>query len=340
MKKLISLFLCYLFILQLTGFANVIEKTDLSFNIEIKPKDISSYNDFIKKNKQYRKPISKAEFLKQVQDAKHYLEAYPSGKTTKDLRKKIISELNIGFLLHKLNKRELVVKVIATHQYEGFTEKELLFEDPQVGVFSVLCLVPDKMIDLHSAIICLHGHGDNGHLFRDGYFGKALAQEGFTVILPDFVVTDDLKIDSVVSEKLYLNGFSLMGLRVYETLLVIEYLKYKNLIGRIGIIGHSGGSDAAYLVSIISPDLQALVYDMYPRQLDLLEGKMFHCETIPSLAYYSPQINNVATLKIPSLKFLYGYTGPEDRSKVVNFFKNRLGKSGMLKNVNRSFFIR
>jgi dienelactone hydrolase len=302
---------------------NVIEKTDLCSNIMVDQNDISSYGDFIKKNRRYRKPVSKSKLSRQIKDAEYYLEARPSGKTAKDLRKIIISALNIGFLLHNLNERELVVKVIAIQQYEGFTENKLLFEDPQVGTFSVLFLVPDKGKGSHPAIVGLHGHNSGNEKFRDDYFGKELAREGFVVIMPSFRAMVSNEIETAISEELYLNGFTLMGLRIYETLLIIKYLKYKNFVDKIGIMGHSGGSYVAYLASIISPDLQALVYDMYPEPLNMYNAQI-HCETIPNLAYYSPQIKNSAILKIPSRKIKYGYSRPDDRRKLTVFFKKRL----------------
>ncbi len=305
---------------------NVIEKTDLAFNIEIDQNDTSFYKNFIKNNVRYQTPISKIELLKQIKDAQDYLETHPSGKITGDLRKRIITELNVGFLLHKLNQRKLVVTVAATHQYEGYTENELLFKDPQVGTFSVLFLVPNKEKRSHPAVVGLHGHGDSSKRFRDNYFGKELAKKGFIVIMPSFRAMFCDEIERVISEELYLSGFTLMGLRVYETLLTIKYLKHKNFVDKIGIMGHSGGSDTAYLVSIISPDLQALVYDMYPNQLNMCYERI-HCETIPRLAYYGSQINDFATLKIPSRKFEYseyGYSNPGDAQKVTTFFKEKL----------------
>lgn len=305
---------------------NVIEETDLSLNIEIDQNDISSYRDFIKNNEQYRKLISEAELQNQIKGARDYLEAHPSGKTAEGLREKIIQELNIGFLLHGLNQRELVVTITAVRQYREYTEKELLFKDPQVGTFSVLLLIPNKEKESYPAIVGLHGHEGSNKVFRDMYFGKELARKGFVVIMPSFRAMGYDEIEMAVSQELYLNGFTLMGLRAYETLLLIKYLKYKNSVDehKIGIMGHSGGSDTAYLVSRISLDLQAGVYDMYSELLNLFPHGGIHCETIPGLAYYTPQVNDPSTLKIPSRKFEYGYPNRNDRHAVINFFKEKL----------------
>ena len=146
--------------------------------------------------------------------------------------------------------------------------------------------------------------------------------------MPSFRAMGSDEIETTISRELYLNGFTLMGLRVYETLLLIKYLKYKEFIDeyKIGIMGHSGGSNTAYLVSRISPDLQAGVYDLYSDLLDLRDGNKIHCETIPNLAYYTTQINTPSTLKFPFRKFEYGYRSQNAEQELISFFKEKLMK--------------
>jgi len=326
-----------------------VEKKDLSFLWGTKQDDYYGYRAFIKNNEKYQKPISKSGYFKQIKDAQDYLKAHPSGKTAPDLRERIIAELNIGFLLQDLDQRALTVIVTAERldegfiekellskdsqvgvfsverPDEGFIEKELLFKDPQVGVFSVLFLVPGNEKKCPPAIIGLHGHGDSAQIFEDEYFGRELAQNGFAVIMPDFR-SFGVPADIAMSEALYLKGFTLMGLRVYETLLLVKYLKAQGY-GNIGIMGHSGGSDAAYLTSIISRDLKALVYDDLPLQLGLIDGQP-HCETIPGLAYYGPQIIQEAALKTSWRKFQYGYPLAQDLREMMDFLKMQLAGKG------------
>jgi dienelactone hydrolase len=61
----------------------------------------------------------------------------------------------------------------------------LLFEDAQVGTFSVLLLIPEGG-EPHPAIVGLHGHGDSKEIFKQKYFGEDLVKEGFVVIMPSF----------------------------------------------------------------------------------------------------------------------------------------------------------
>lgn len=307
---------------------NVIEETNLSLKVEIDQNDISSYRDFIKNNEQYQKPTSMTEIQSKIGNARAYLETNPSGKVADDLRGKIIEELNINFLLDELNERELLVTTIASHQYEAYLEKELLFEDPQVGTFSGLLLIPNQERESYPAIVGLHGHGDSKEIFKQKYFGEDLVDEGFIVIMPSFraMACDELERD--ISKELLLKGFTLMGLRVYETHLLIKYLKSKDFVdkNKIGIIGHSGGSHTANVVSRVSQDLKAGVYDYDSFMLDFCieNNPDIHCQTVPSLAYYDPQINDHSTLKFPSRKFEYGYKELNDKQEVINFFNENL----------------
>ena len=312
----------------------VIERTDLSLERKARPDDYDGYRDFIERNGQQQRPVSSEEYLKQIKEAQGYLKVHPSGKTAKDLKKKIVEALHIDFLLRGLDQRALTVTKIAERFQKGFIEEELLFEDPQVGVFSVLFLIPDQREKSRTAIIGLHGHDASAEIFKNTCLGKALALQGFPVIMPTFR-SFAIPVDVVMNEELYTKSFTLMGLRVYETLLLIKYLKYKDY-KKIGIMGHSAGSDVAYLIAIISRDLKALVYDWDPTQLamlkggtpqcDALPGKAYypHCEVIPELAYYGPQINSAAALRIPSRKFRYKYPGPGDPEGVYAFFEENL----------------
>lgn len=291
--------------------------------------DISkTYMDFIKKHQEKGKVISMEEFWSRYNSAKEYLGSWPSGKTTKDLRQTIIKTLNIEFLLNGLNRRELTVITVAIHKELEYAEHNLLFVDPEVGLFSVLLLVPDREERSYPAIIGLHGHGDANNTFRDLYYGKELAQAGFIVIMPSFRAMNLDEEEVAVSQELYLNGFTLMGLRVYETHLLIKYLKQKGLIGRnkIGIVGHSGGSVVANLVSRISRDVKAIGIDLDLDMLELFEDEFIHCTSIPELSYYDTQLNDFSNLKIPSYKFTYAYTDKDVLNRIISFFKNALSE--------------
>jgi len=298
--------------------------SDLQGFCGIDQNDVSAYRQFIALNKQYRRPISKAESWKQIKDAKEYLRKNPSGEVVEDLRNKIISELNIGFLLDDLAQKKYDIKIISIQEHEGFKEEELIFTDHYIGSFNARMLVPNIKSKSYPAVIGLHGHEQSAEIFIKDYMGQDLVKEGFIVLAPSFRAMDDDEVEFTISEELYLEGFPLMGLRIYETLLLIEYLKNQENVNKIGIMGHSGGSDVAYMVSIISNDLKALVFDMYPLQLDISSPGRIHCETIPGLSYYSHQINTFDHFGMPKFFLQYGYARSSDRVRVKDFFKKNI----------------
>jgi hypothetical protein len=128
-----------------------------------------------------------------------------------------------------------------------------------------------------------------------------------------------------VALKFMEKGYALMGMRVYEGLLGLKYLRCVGQVahGRIGMIGHSGGSSTGNLLVRLDPGLSAYVSDY---AIDWAEWeptfKVIHCETVPDLYPYSTQINNFATCAVPILEVPYKYTNGMD--EVFGFFDGRL----------------
>jgi hypothetical protein len=305
---------------------NVVEKVDLNLDYELYVNDIGDYLNFIRNNRKHSYPVSQAYFENQIIQANKYPYEYNLTMPVEDLKEKIIEELKIGFLLKDINRRRLKVTTVAVKRHNKYNENELLFNDPLIGTFFVRILIPNGNKKSYPSIIGLHGHNDSSKEFRDKYFGKTLAAEnGFIVIMPSFRAMNLDKNEETISRKLYLHGFTLMGLRVYETFLVVKYLKYKSFAdnNNIAVMGHSGGSGASVLLSRINPDIKALVYDM-KAVLNTPFGNRIHCETVPRLAYYKSQINNFSNLNIPYKRFEYGYKKEKDEQKVIDFFKKHL----------------
>lgn len=327
MKKAIIISLSIFFLIIGTKIVNSDEEYNLC-------SDVSSYKQFIKNNKKHSKHFTKEELDNQFDEAAAYIDAHPEGKTAEHLKRKITKKLNIRFLLKNIDRKELNVEIISVHKHKKYNEKELLFKNTEVGDISVLLLIP-KRNGPWPAIVGLHGHGDSKKIFKNNYFGKDLVKKGFVVIMPDLRAMCCNKPEETISERLLSNGFTLMGLRIYETHLLIEYLKSRNFVNKkIGIIGHSGGSELINLVVRISNDIKAGISDFESDMLDLCWDRKdcippspncrTHCQTIPALSYYMPQINDSATLKIPFLKFNYKYPESDDKQEVLNFFEENL----------------
>jgi len=238
--------------------------------------------------------------------------------------------LTLTFLLKDLDKRELIVTEVAETDYSNYTEKELVFDDLYIGRFNVLLLIPKQDKKAYPGVIGLHGHGAYNRVFKDEYLGEELAQQGYVVIIPTFNAITRGKLDNNISKVLYSQGFTLMGLQVYETFLALKYLKYLDFVNnrRIGVLSHSGGSSQANLVVRLTKDINAQVSDMTSNYFDFLNNRgiseSMHCETLPKLSYYYDLINDKETLNTPNLQVSYEYPSDEERQRIVNFLNEHL----------------
>lgn len=151
------------------------------------------------------------------------------------------------------------------------------------------------------------------------------------MLIPTFRAINSDNLEENITFRLHSSGFTLMGLRVYETLLLIKYINAKKYLdgSAIGIMGHSAGSDTAMLVSRISPQIRAGVFDLlddYLTGMSRLKG--FHCQIVPGLSYYASAINDLATLSFPAKKIFYdSYRNPDIEQEILQFFKNNLSNT-------------
>jgi dienelactone hydrolase len=250
-----------------------------------------------------------------------------TAQSAQELGQVISDALGIGFLLDGLAQRELTVTTIETSQRPDCIEKHLLFEDPWVGVFEGLLLLP-KGEGPFPAVLALHGHGDSAAIYRDSYHGIEYPGHGYAILMITFRAMGSglaALTEYEVALKFMEKGYALMGMRVYEGLLGLKYLRCVGQVdhGRIGMIGHSGGSSTGNLLVRLDPGLSAYVSDY---AIDWAEWeptfKVIHCETVPDLYPYSTQINNFATCAVPILEVPYKYTNGMD--EVFGFFDGRL----------------
>jgi len=128
-----------------------------------------------------------------------------------------------------------------------------------------------------------------------------------------------------VSTHLLRNGFTLMGIRVYEALLAAKYLRGLPTVDphRVVIVGHSGGSSTANLVVRVTDWFAAEVADHEVDYRDVCDG-LVHCETVPALVPLAADVNDDATLAIPRLYVPYGLRGAETRQRVLAFLDRQL----------------
>ncbi len=303
---------------------NVIEKTDPSLKSDYSNEDsYKFYYEFPERHQKYKREITEEELERQIKAADANVESTLFDLGLSELQEIILKGLNIGFLLEGINERELVVTTIAETDHGDYLEKKLLFEDEEVGRFDVLILVPKGKPMPLPAIIALHGHGEDSTAFRDKYMGIDLLKAGFVVIMP--TLRQMGPEDARVSKELLLNGFTLMGIGVYESALLLKYLQYLDYVDneRIGIIGHSGGSTVAILLTRLTSGIKGIVRDTC---IDFMDDRTvigLHCETIPHLSYYRDTINSTEFLSA-SVLHAASYGFENETNSIIEFFKKHL----------------
>ncbi|MFC1809571.1 alpha/beta hydrolase family protein [Candidatus Omnitrophota bacterium] len=324
------------------------------------PKD-DPYCRFIQKNTVHGKPITEKELYTTIRNiCTNDTDDQP---LEKPLAEMIIDSLNIGFLLKDINSRPLEVTVDYVEQKKGYVEKKLSIHDDQVGKLEFLLLIPNTSeAQKLPVILGCHGHGYtpegvenwilNAHDFKRNCMGAELAENGFIVAIPTFKYMGIRAGEKIMSKKLLMNGFTLLGIRVYESLLVLKFLETMDVADstRVGALGHSGGNRIATLIGRLSNTIKCQVRDqrtnfsginerktskqpifkLLPSALKrkyYLRNVYFHCELVPQLAPCRKAIYDKTTLSYPILEVPYHYKDETVRKKILEFFKMNLMNS-------------
>ena len=241
------------------------------------------------------------------------------------LKNEIANAMNIQFLLDDIATKREVTSVYRRVEKDHHAEI-LQIVDPHVGRFDVLILTPKINANGHG-ILALHGHGDTPLKMAQNYLGYDLVRSGFAVVIPRLRVFDCYRKDTSendVAIELWANGFSLMGLHIYEALLtqyeVNQRPKYN--IDRWGILGHSGGSSTTVTLSRLGATFDAIVVDHQVDFNNACGKKGIHCETFGPLFKLAKTINNLETLPVDHLLVPYKYG--KQKKDIVPFFLNTL----------------
>lgn len=149
---------------------------------------------------------------------------------------------------------------------------ELVLEDPVLGPFPGRLLLPALPVEA-PALLMLPGHLSPGGRqlddMADTRHGRALAAEGFAVLIIGFRAFDAGLSEYQAGLELACAGSSLAAMRLREAGVALELLRglaAGPLVGeRVGVLGHSGGAIWAVLVGAVEP-VDAVVFDATSRQ--------------------------------------------------------------------------
>lgn len=247
------------------------------------------------------------------------------------LQDKIIYALKNGFLLQDMNRRKLTVttvkETIATH----YVEKTLLLKDPIIGTIKAVIRKP-KTPGKYPGIIGLPGHKSSSSSYLEHNFGNEYPQRGYVIIVPTLRGSCGGKTESKTALSLLTKGLTFQGIRDYETLLMLRYLKFLNEVDdkNIGIICHSGGCAVLnHHIRTNYKSYRAAVTDLTANYGEIFNEKDLIDSTTPDLYPLHFLITDFSTSEVPVLKIKYSHIG--EMENVFSFFNKYLKHSQVQK---------
>jgi len=254
-------------------------------------------------------PISESELWAQLLDLR-YGRTFVETQSIEgqELGARLVEAANLGFLLEQLEYGALEVTELEEEGDAPGIQRSFIVEDPYVGQFRGVSLKPAGDGPFPTLIIA-HGHEQSDQRWIDQYDGGDLVELGYAVIVPTLRVNGSAQVETDVTLHLLRGGFTMMALRVYETLLATRYAAALPHVDpcRIALIGHSGGSVASNITARISGGFAAYVSDLQSVYYQEAPGDLFIDETSPALHALHLQINDFATSELPTLEVGYGY---------------------------------
>ena len=283
----------------------------------------ADYKLFIKIAKEFASPVTNAEIEQQFSDIAGGLVTPIEGELPADeLRQSIITAMNIPFLIDGLENRLLTVTTIRVEQHDQYTEKEILLTDKYIGTTKGLLLLPNNSPP-HKALLVNHGHGQNAQVYHEAYQAERFAKKGYATLILNMRVMGADEDEDEMSRLMLRQGFSLLGIRMYESLLGAKYLRLASAVKAtgIGLLGHSGGSISNNVLIRIQPNFSACVTDALGNFIRDWDTPIID-EALPALFPYHVLINDFDTASVPVLQVPYEYADGFD--PIFDFFDQYL----------------
>ncbi len=286
---------------------------------------VEDYLAFIDLAEHWWRPISEKDLEIQLAAiAADEVQVHEESMSHEEVAALVGEALNMDFLLEGLDERLLQVTVVRRYELANYIEQHMLLEDPWIGTFYAVLLLPYLEKDEAApAIMPLAGHSQRAESTLDFMFGREYPLYGYAVLGVTFRVSGADEYEDLVTRELLLAGFSFESIRLYESLLALKYLRWRADVDqdRIGIIGHSGSSCAWNLGIRQDPPIAAYVSDLVTDYYNII-GNQLVDETIPALYPHHPAINDFSEVPLPVLEVDYGYEKEFD--EILDFFDQHL----------------
>lgn len=296
-------------------------------------KCIDDYLDFAEDNRDYFGGNLSEGDVRRILSSRASFPSYQFPLDMEAARQELVAGLNIGFLLEGMDARETNVYLMDSKSYEGIVEEHWAVKDNFLGTWESLLLRPSSQENL-PGIVALHGHVSSPAHFRDAYYGRELAKDGFAVLIPSLRAMDGENAEDMVSREMLFSDFNFLGAQLSETLIASKVLKYLSIVdsSSIGLIGHSGGGSIACVAPWISNDFKALVTDNHSKYFEdniAFEDNLPH-DFAPVVYQFENAIRDFSSespcpsLSVPYDSFFKPSGGSSGYARVLDHFNNIL----------------
>jgi hypothetical protein len=295
---------------------------------------IDDYYRFIETQSRHALPTTSVKILQSVESllrAPIILEQIG----TKELRSKLLDLLNVEFIFKQIESIPLGVFSEIIEQTDEYSKKRLTFFDPFVGQFKGFLFEP-KSKRKYPVVIALHGHASGPEHMKKLLGAKDYLSNGIALLLIESRGICGAPNEDELVKELMLNGFSLLGLHVYETAVALKYLAVKDDepggkidSKNVGLIGHSAGSTTGNVaVRIFGRRIKTFVTDQNVSYLDpsfSWEGALWVYD-VPSLYPYRNIINQFEKMDTFVLPLPYGFEDPNRnyQKEIIQYFAETL----------------
>jgi len=254
----------------------------------------------------------------------------PRKERTSGLRGQLLDALNINFLLESDTSgvrapapQPLVLKERDMGSYQLI---DAVLRDPKVGDIPLLMALPQGKGPF-PVVLALPGHSEAPSTVLKSLPADLVTQQGMALLSIGMRAYDSQSSEHSAAMALLCRGFSLMGLRVYEALVALEFIDtHPNLTSdAVGLVGHSGGSTTFNLMVWLTDRPRALITDLKADYFNFHEFEERHYildETHPRLHELAPHINKLSSLPLAVLEVPYG--APGGPVPLLNFLRTQL----------------
>jgi hypothetical protein len=254
-----------------------------------------------------------------------------------ELATEITEALDLGVWASDIDTRLLDIYQVDEFEQPWGWQRMLQFEDPLLGTNEVWELWPDTDESV-PLLIALPGHPDGTHAAEEMTESLGLGDyvdAGYGLLVLDTQAYDTGNAEHYAAASMLCGGRSMMAVRAYEVLLLHKYARHLQATGRttqsFGLLGHSGGSIAAHMLTRFFYDFGAVATDLKSNYLGRNDcsaagdsGVCLLDEAFIPLHRLSQAINDSANPPpvVPTYETEYGY--PEGSQPVIDFFDTHL----------------